>query len=75
MPCAVVDNNVKGAKTSAAIVGEALEIGRNREAIPSIVDQSGDEARSGVSGGASSCTPTLPWPRALDPTYALAAAG
>jgi subtilisin family serine protease len=41
MPYAVVENNVKGAKTSAEIVSEALVLGRIREVIQPIVDKTG----------------------------------
>ncbi len=41
MPYAVVENNVKGARTSAEIVSEALVLGRIREVIQPIVDKTG----------------------------------
>jgi len=41
MPYAVVENNVKGAKTSAEITSEALVLGQVRDVIQPIVDKSG----------------------------------
>ena len=41
MPYATVENNVKGAKTSAEIVSEALILGQVRDVIQPIVDKSG----------------------------------
>lgn len=41
MPYAVVENNVKGAKTSAEITSEALVLGQVRDVLQPIVDKSG----------------------------------
>ena len=41
MPYAVVENNVKGARTSAEITSEALMLGQVRDVIQPIVDKSG----------------------------------
>ncbi len=41
MPYGVVENNVKGAKTSAEITSEALVLGQVRDVIQPIVDKSG----------------------------------
>ncbi|MEO8484755.1 MAG: S8 family serine peptidase [Betaproteobacteria bacterium] len=41
LPYAVVENNVKGAKTSAEIVSEALVLGQVRDVIQPIVDRTG----------------------------------
>ncbi len=41
MPYAVVENNVKGAKTSAEITSEALVLGQVRDVIQPIVDKTG----------------------------------
>lgn len=41
MPYVVVENNVKGAKTSAEITSEALVLGQVRDVIQPIVDKSG----------------------------------
>lgn len=41
MPYAVVENNVKGARTSAEVISEALVLGQLRDVIQPIVDRSG----------------------------------
>ena len=51
LPYAVVENNVKGAKTGAEIIGESLVLGNVRDRLQPVVDKAGGEISSDLAPG------------------------
>jgi subtilisin family serine protease len=51
LPYAVVENNIKGAKTGAEIIGESLVLGNVRDRLQPVVDKAGGEISSELSPG------------------------
>jgi len=73
MPYAVVENNVKGAKTSAEITSEALVLGQVRDVLQPIVDKSGtlsSDFAPGIVAAKYRLAVLLPLKAVLVDTYA-----
>lgn len=51
LPYAVVENNVKGAKTGAEIIGESLVLGNVRDRLQPVVEKAGGEISSDLAPG------------------------
>lgn len=72
MPYAVIENDIKGAKASAELVGEALMLGRAREVWQPIVDQNGalsSDFAPGVVASRLNLLTLLPLKTVLIDTY------
>jgi hypothetical protein len=72
LPYAVIENDIKGGKASAELIGEALVLGRIREVMQPIVDQSGvlsSEFAPGVVSARFALQEVLPLKQTLIETY------
>jgi subtilisin family serine protease len=73
MPYAVVENNVKGAKSGAELIGESLVLGNVRDRLQPVVDKSGGALSSdlapGIIGARYALVARLPLKQALIEAY------
>jgi subtilisin family serine protease len=72
LPYSVIENDIKGGKANAELIGEALVLGRVREVLQPIVDSSGSlssEFAPGVVGARFALTDVLPLKQTLIDTY------
>jgi hypothetical protein len=72
LPYAVVENDIKGAKANAELVGEALILGRVREVLQPVVDEKGalsSDLAPTVVFARFNLTATLPLKQTLIATY------
>ncbi len=72
LPYAVIENDIKGAKANAELIGEALVLGQVREVMQPIVDRSGSlssDFAPGVASARFALTAFLPLKQTLVDTY------
>ncbi len=73
LPYAVVENNIKGAKTGAEIIGESLVLGNVRDRLQPVVDKAGgnisSELAPGIVGARYALLARLPLKANLIGTY------
>ena len=72
LPYAVIENDVKGAKASAELIGETLILGRVREVLQPVVDEKGalsSDLAPGIVFARYSLTAMLPLKQTLISTY------
>lgn len=72
LPYAVIENDIKGSKASAELIGEALILGRVREVLQPIADKGGSlssEFAPGIVNARFALTAILPLKQTLVDTY------
>jgi len=72
LPYAVIENDIKGAKASAELIGENLILGRVREVLQPVVDEKGElssDLAPGIVFARFSLTAMLPLKQTLVSTY------
>ena len=78
LPYATIENDIKGAKANAELIGEALILGQVREVMQPIVDQSGSlssDFAPGVVNARFALTAFLPLKQTMIDTYGTYLAG
>jgi len=72
LPYAVIENDIKGAKASAELIGETLILGRVREVLQPVVDEKGElssDLAPGIVFARFNLIATLPLKQTLISTY------
>ena len=72
LPYAVIENDIKGAKASAELIGETLILGRVREVLQPVVDEKGElssDLAPGIVFARFNLIATLPLKQTLVSTY------